>query len=123
MTINYSAIYYQCIGSIEMARLGYLLANERLSEEDARTIAYEAMLIAGDFPLVELCVEDVIENAQARWPGHEDTIRRYAFSACRKVWGKWSSDGEDRNAAEVWVHDTIREWAAEDGVELIDGER
>jgi hypothetical protein len=118
MTTDYSAIYYQCIRTIEMARLGYRLANERLSVEDARSISYEAMLIAGEFPLVELSVEDVIEQATDRWPNSEETIHKYAFSACRAVWGKWSSDGEDRSAAEDWALDKIMEWATDDGVTL-----
>lgn len=111
-------VYFECERSIKIARLGYLLANGGLDRDDANWIIHEIQETAGWFPIEELSIGSVIEQAEQYWQPHP-AIPDLAAQACRRVWNKWSSTGDVQSAAEDWAIDLIGEYAAEDGIELI----
>jgi hypothetical protein len=104
-------------------RLARLFAHGVMSQEDAYSMLYDLQKIVGDYLLESLTVESVLEESGYRWTNSTEQIRPYAEDACRRVWAKWSSDGTIANAAQDWACNLIAEYAAEDGVILIEGER
>jgi hypothetical protein len=118
-----SAIYYECQKSIEMARLGYLFANGKLTEDDARTMLYECERAVGCFSLQTISVESILDTAGYRWANAAEEIRGIAWEACCRVSEKWPGSESVTEASEDWALELIAEYAQDEGIILIDGER
>jgi hypothetical protein len=117
------ATYYQCLRSIELARLGHLYATGKLTPADAASIMYDCQIIAGQYPIESLTVEAVIDDAGYRWSNSAEEIELLAERACARVYDKWDSGGHERSAAQDWACDLIEEYAVQEGVVLVEGER
>jgi len=115
--------YYECRRSIERAGLAYRYLTETLSEDDASRLVGEVQPFSGWFPLETISVEQVVETSGDRWSNPAEEIRPLAEQACRRVWNKWDSTGDIPSSAEDWAMDLIAEYAEEDGLTLIEGER
>jgi hypothetical protein len=111
--------WYEFRRSIELARLGYLFANGKLSADDASDIIYECQPIAGYFVLETIDVDGLMAWARDRWVNADDA-RALAEAACERVAGKWSSTGDVSSAAQDWAMDLLEQYAREDGITLIE---
>lgn len=109
--------------AVENARLAELFANGKLNQHDAYDMMYRLQHIIGEFTLESFSVEDTIVRAQSRWSNPESDFRKYVKDACARVWGKWSSLGEIESEAQDWALDLVREYATEDGINLVDKTR
>jgi hypothetical protein len=116
-------VEWECRCSIENARLGYLFANGGLTRDEALSMIVTCQQIAGNYGLETLSVEDVIQDAGYRWSNPCEDIEPFAHAACMQVYRKWDSDGHLRSAASDWALNLIEEWAREQGVTLVEGER
>ncbi len=105
--------------TIKRWRRAWAYARNRMTQDDASWIAYECDIAAGSFTLVSIETDDVLDLARDRW-GDVPELRALADAATRRVWNKWSSSGDERNAAIDWAIDLIAEYAREDGIELIE---
>ena len=117
------SVYYECGRSIALARLGYMLANGTLDQDAANDIIYECQPVAGWYPIETLSVDRIIEDAGFRWSNPAADIEPFAAQAARRVWNKWDSSGDAPDAASDWACDLIAEYARQDGVALVEGER
>jgi hypothetical protein len=118
-----ASVYYECLRSIHLAGLGYRLANSQLDQDDANAAIYECLPIAGWWPLATLDIASITEVAGFRWTNSAEQITPLALQACQRVSNKWSGDDAATCAAEDWALNLIEEYAAADGIELIEGER
>jgi hypothetical protein len=116
-------IAYECARSIDLARLGYLLANGLLDRQAAADVIYEVQPIVGWYPLEDIGIDAVVEAAGYRWSNPAEQILPLAEQACQRVWNKWESSGDVSSAAEDWALNLIAEYAPDAGVELVEGER
>jgi len=92
----------------------------RTTLTDAYDIGIDCRDVTGDYPLVSLDVDDVLQSAKDRW-GDVPELKAYAESAVRRVYGRWSSPGHELDGAKSWAMDLIEEWAKDDGLDLEDG--
>jgi hypothetical protein len=95
----------------------YLL--NRMDERTAREISYDCEEAAGQFPLVSITTDDVLESAENRFEAHPQ-LRSICAEAASYVAGKWNSSGDELYAAVGWAVDKVQEYAANDGVELVE---
>lgn len=117
MTDN-SAIYYQCIHGIERARLGWLYANGTLTPDEAMQMIWECQDIAGSYALATIDVATILDNAVEQWANDPEELRPLAERACQRVYSKWAGSADE--AAHDWASSLIEEYAAEDGIELVE---
>lgn len=116
-TIRRSRAFYRWRSRINRWRLAWRYATGNLTEDDAYTLSWESHDITGCYPLEWVSVEGVLESALCNWEDHP-RLREYAEQAARRVYSKWDSSGHVTDAAHDWAVDLIREYAADDGVEL-----
>lgn len=76
---------------------------------------------SGMYALESLSLDAVLEIARDRWEDHPE-LERLVSEAVAHVNSKWNSDGNLTSAAQDWACETIAEYAALDGVELIETE-
>lgn len=94
-------------------------ARDRMTAEDASQIAYDCQEPAGRYPLATINVSDVLELARDCW-GNNPDLPRLAADAVDRVASKWSGYPDAVQAAEEWAFDLIREYAAEEGIDLVE---
>lgn len=121
--LKYSAPAYRMRQRLARYRRAWLYAAGRTELDDAYTIMRDLRPITGEYPLITLDVDGIVISAGDRWTNSADEIRPFAEEAAERVYGKFDSDGETRSAAEEWALDLIAEYAEQEGVELIEGER
>ena len=114
---KFSALQYRAKRAFERYGLAWRYATQRLTRDDGISLLYDAERAAGIFGLESISTGDVLEHARERW-GDVPELADYADAATRRVWSKWSGNGEITGAAEDWAMDLIAEYAAEDNVTL-----
>lgn len=120
--IDCSAIYFQCMSSIERARAAYHYERGTLSAEDAQRMTYDLQQISGWYHLMMLARGDVMDEAignaeedvEGRWKPHPE-LPALVDEACEYVAECWEADySEARN----WALDRVEELADQRGIEL-----
>lgn len=121
MRISYRLSLMRWRAREAMKRVGRAVryATNSISEDDAQQIIYDCQPTSGWYPIETFSVETVLEQAADRW-GDNPALPALAAEACRRVWNKWDGTQHASDAAEEWAMDLIEEYAAADGVVLVD---
>lgn len=90
-----------------------------MTTADAHAFVFEAQPVAGYAILETLDVESVAEFAEELFGAH-DGLQGWASDAVARVGYKWGGTGDIQSAASDWAIDLIREYAAQDGVTLVE---
>lgn len=91
----------------------------KMTEGDAYQIFHECEDVTGFYCLEGISRESVLDSAKDRY-GDVPGLETFVDDACSRVAHKWSSTGDIASAAEDWAFDLIPEYAAADGVTLVD---
>lgn len=95
-------------------------ARNAMTADDARQFIYEAEHKAGQYSLAAFTVAEVMDAAAERW-GDVPGMQQWAADAAARVSSKWNDDtSELPGAACEWALQIMQEYAAADGVHLID---
>ena len=91
----------------------------KLTEDDASWMVSELNGECGYTILETLDTASVLEWAEELFGPHEH-MAEWVRDAVRRVGGKWEGSGEIQSAASDWAIDLVREYAAQDGVKLVE---
>lgn len=95
-------------------------ARAAMTSEDAHQFIYEAEHAAGHYSLAWFTVDELKEAAAERW-GDMPEMAQWASDAAARVSGKWSGEGGELAGAAVdWALSLIPDYAAQDGVKLVE---
>ncbi|KUL94304.1 hypothetical protein DK26_14905 [Bosea sp. WAO] len=95
-------------------------ARSAMTADDAHQFIYEAEYRAGHYSLAAFTVAEVMDAAAERW-GNVPGMQRWAVDAAARVSGKWNDDtSELPGAACEWALQIMQEYAAADGVQLVE---
>ncbi|MDR3488774.1 MAG: hypothetical protein P4M05_28205 [Bradyrhizobium sp.] len=98
---------------------GLAYARGRLTEAQALQLLWECQQVAGTHCLISIDAKDVEKAARERWGDHPD-LSRLSRDATTRIATKWSDTGETRGAAEDWALDLVAEYAAGEGIDLVE---
>lgn len=91
----------------------------RTSHDDALNLLYDAEALSNHYALCSISAESLQEDALdlfEPFPG----LERYCEEAVSRVASKWEDGGETTGAALDWALSLVREYAAADGVALVE---
>jgi hypothetical protein len=111
--------HWVCRDNYIRVRRGWRYVRRRMTEDDAIVIRNECYRVSGDFPLSYLSLSPIVEEMRERYGGNPK-LEDLARSACLDVWSHWTGSGDLASCAEELVWDKINEWAAEDGITLVE---
>jgi hypothetical protein len=94
-------------------------ATHRTKRDDGLRLIYEGEQAAGYYSLECLSLDTVCERAAEKW-GEVPGMREWAVDAAARVARKWESGGDAVYAAEDWALDLVKEYARDDGIELVE---
>lgn len=95
-------------------------ARSAMTTDDAHQFIYEAEHKAGHYSLAAFTVAEVMDAAAEQW-GNVPGMQQWAADAAARVSGKWNDDtSELPGAACEWALQIMQDYAADDGVQLVE---
>lgn len=112
-----SAIRYRVANTAKRCLRAWRYATNHLSEDDAGWIIADVQPLSGYAVLETIDAASVLEWAEELYGPHPK-LAEWVRDAIQRVGQKWQSSGDAQNAASDWAIDLVRDYAAQEGVEL-----
>lgn len=116
---NARAFWWRVRWGAERAARGFRYAIGRATPTDGMRLLCEAERLCGHYALCSISAESVLNDMLDQYEPHP-ALARLCEQAAARVANKWSDSGDTSAAAIDWAMNLVREYAAEDGVALVD---
>ena len=108
--------------ALERIGVGLRYACGRSTVDDWSRLSHDSQVGSSCYGLSYFSADDVVESLIDLY-GDNQAFQEMAERAARRVWNKWNGTGDETGAAIDWAVDLVKEYAAEDGVELVERSR